>query len=152
MRSALGAGRWRLFRQALTESLVLAVAGAALGAGLAAGIVTLLKAIAGQAVPRADAVHIGWPVFAFGFLAAVVAAGIAGVLPAARASLPDRFQGLKGTRTTAGPQRAPAARRRRDAADRPDRRAAGRAPRFSSARRATSIACSPATTPRTSWR
>jgi len=102
MRSALGAGRWRLFRQALTESLVLALAGAALGAGLAGAIVTLLKAIAGQAVPRADAVHVGWPVVAFGALAAIVAAGIAGVLPAARASLPDRLQGLKGTRTTAG--------------------------------------------------
>jgi putative ABC transport system permease protein len=102
MRSALGAGRWRLFRQALTESLVLAIAGAALGAGLAAGIVTLLKAIAGQAVPRADAVHVGWPVFAFGALAAVIAAGIAGMLPAVRASLPDRLQGLKGSRTTAG--------------------------------------------------
>jgi putative ABC transport system permease protein len=102
MRSALGAGRWRLFRQALTESLVLAIAGAALGAALATGIVTLLKAIAGQAVPRADAVHIGWPVVAFGSLAAVVAAGVAGLLPAARASLPDRFQGLKGGRTTAG--------------------------------------------------
>ncbi len=102
MRSALGAGRWRLFRQALTESLVLALAGAALGAGVATGIVRLLKSVAGQAVPRADAVHIGWPVFAFGFIAALVAAGIAGVLPAARASLPDRFMGLKGTRTTAG--------------------------------------------------
>jgi putative ABC transport system permease protein len=102
MRSALGAGRWRLFRQALTESLVLALAGAALGAGLAAAIVTLLKAIAGQAVPRADAVHVGWPVVAFGALAAILAAGIAGVLPAARASLPDRLQGLKGSRTTAG--------------------------------------------------
>lgn len=102
MRSALGAGRWRLFRQALTESLVLALAGAALGAGLATAIVRLLKAVAGQAVPRADAVHIGWPVFAFGFLAALVAAGVAGVLPAARTSLSDRFQGLKGTRTTAG--------------------------------------------------
>ena len=102
MRSALGAGRWRLLRQALTESLVLAIAGAALGAGLASGIITLLKTIAGQAVPRADAVHVGWPVFAFGLLAAIVAAGIAGLLPAARASLPDRFQGLKGGRTTAG--------------------------------------------------
>ena len=101
MRSALGAGRWRLFRQTLTESLVVAIAGAALGAALATGIITLLKAIAGQAVPRADAVHIGWPVFAFGFFAAVVAAGVAGLLPAARASLPDRFQSFKGTRTTA---------------------------------------------------
>jgi hypothetical protein len=53
-------------------------------------------------VPRADAVHIGWPVFAFGSLAAVIAAGVAGLLTAARASLPDRIQGLKGTRTTAG--------------------------------------------------
>jgi putative ABC transport system permease protein len=102
MRSALGAGRWRLLRQALTESLVLALAGGALGAGLATGIIVLLKSIAGQAVPRADAVHVGWPVFVFGVLAAVVAAGVAGLLPAARASLPDRFQGLKGSRTTAG--------------------------------------------------
>jgi putative ABC transport system permease protein len=102
MRSALGAGRWRLFRQALTESLVLAIAGATIGAGLAIGIVSVLKAIAGEAVPRADAVQIGWPVFAFGFVAAILAAGVAGLLPAARASLPDRFMGLKGTRTTAG--------------------------------------------------
>ena len=102
MRSALGAGRWRLFRQTLTESLVLAVTGSLLGAGLAIGIIALLKAIAGQAVPRADAVHVGWPVFAFGLLAALIAAGVAGLLPAARASLPDRFQGSKGSRTTAG--------------------------------------------------
>jgi putative ABC transport system permease protein len=102
MRSALGAGRWRLVRQVLTESVVLAVVGAGLGAGIAAGIVTLLKAIGGQAVPRADAVSVGWPVFAFGFLAALVAAVIAGLLPASRASLPERFQGLKGTRTSAG--------------------------------------------------
>ena len=102
MRSALGAGRWRLLRQALTESLVLAIVGAAVGAGLATGVIALLKAIAGQAVPRADAVHVGWQVLVFGVLAAVVAAGVAGLLPAARASLPDRFQGLKGSRTTAG--------------------------------------------------
>ena len=101
MRSALGAGRGRLFRQALTESVVLALAGAALGAALAAGIVTLLKAISGDAVPRADAVHVGWPVFAFGFVAALVAAGIAGMLPAIRVSFPNRLQGLKGTRTSA---------------------------------------------------
>ena len=102
MRSALGAGRRRLFRQALTESLVLAIAGAGLGAGLTAGIVTVLKAVAGQAVPRADAVRVGWPVFAFGALAALVATGIAGLLPAVRASMPDRVQGLKGSRTTVG--------------------------------------------------
>ncbi len=102
MRSALGAARWRLFRLALTESLVLAIAGAVLGAGLAAGIVSVLKAIAGSAVPRTDAVRIGWPIFAFGLLAALVAAGAAGVLPAVRASLSSRYASGKGTRATAG--------------------------------------------------
>lgn len=102
MRSALGAGRSRLLRQALTESLVLALAGSVLGAAIAVGIVTLLKAIAGHAVPRADAVQAGWPLLAFGVAAAIVAAGAAGLLPAIRASLPDRLQGLKGSRTTAG--------------------------------------------------
>lgn len=104
MRSALGAARWRLFRQTLTESLVLALAGAILGAALAVGIIALLKAIAGQAVPRADAVHVGWPVFVFGLLAAFIAAAVAGLLPAARASLPDGAGSLKGARTTAGRQ------------------------------------------------
>ena len=103
MRSALGAARWRLFRQTLTESLVLALAGAVLGAALAVGIIALLKTIAGQAVPRADAVHVGWPVFVFGLLAAFIAAAVAGLLPAARASLPGAGS-LKGARTTAGRQ------------------------------------------------
>ena len=47
-------------------------------------------------------VTVGWPVLAFGFLAAVVAAGIAGLLPAARASFSDRFRDVKGGRTSAG--------------------------------------------------
>jgi putative ABC transport system permease protein len=64
-------------------------------------MIALLKAIAGHAVPRIDAVQVGWPVFAFGLAAAMLAAAVAGVLPAARASLPDRLQGLKGSRTTA---------------------------------------------------
>jgi putative ABC transport system permease protein len=102
MRSALGAGRMRLFRQTLTESLLLAMVGGLVGAALAAAIVSGLKAIAGQAVPRADQVHIGWPVIGFGTLAALVAACVAGVLPAARASLPDRLRSLKSARTTAG--------------------------------------------------
>jgi putative ABC transport system permease protein len=100
-RSALGAGRLRLFRQLITESVVLAIVGATLGAAIAVAIVTVLKAIGGQAVPRSDAVTVGWPVLAFGFLAALIAAGIAGLLPAVRASLPDRVQSLKSTRTSA---------------------------------------------------
>ncbi len=102
VRSALGAGRSRLFRLVLTESVALALVGASLGAALAVGIIAVLKSIGGHAVPRADAVSVGWPVLAFGVLAALVAACVAGLLPAARASLPDRFRGLDGTRTSAG--------------------------------------------------
>ena len=102
MRAALGAGRARLFRQVITESLVVAFVGAIAGAGLAVVSIAALKAIGGHAIPRADMVTVGWPVLAFGFLAAVVAAGIAGLLPAARASFSDRFRDVKGGRTSAG--------------------------------------------------
>ncbi len=101
MRAALGAGAWRLFRQVLTESAVVALAGAVLGAGLAAGIIFVLKAIGGHAVPRADAVTVGWPVFAFGLVTASVGTALAGVLPAVRASIGDRAQSLKGSRSSA---------------------------------------------------
>ena len=60
------------------------------------------SAIGGHAVPRADAVAVGWPVLLFGALAALVAGVVAGLLPALRASWGDRFTLLKGSRTTAG--------------------------------------------------
>jgi putative ABC transport system permease protein len=101
MRAALGAGRARLFRQVITESLVVALVGALAGAGVAVGTIAALKAIGGSAIPRADMVTVGWPVLAFGVLAAVIAAGIAGLLPAARASFTDRFRDVKGSRASA---------------------------------------------------
>ena len=102
MRSALGAGRGRMFRQVLTESLMLALAGALAGAALAAGIVRLIKAVAGTAVPRLDGVTVGWPVWIFGVSAAVVAAALAGLLPAVRAARRNPYEALKGARSSAG--------------------------------------------------
>jgi putative ABC transport system permease protein len=102
MRSALGASRWRLFRHVLVESVTLALAGAVVGAGLAAGLVALLKTIGGHAVPRLDAVVVGWPVIVSGFLASLLAAVLAGLLPAARASVPERIQAVEGIRSTTG--------------------------------------------------
>jgi putative ABC transport system permease protein len=101
-RAAMGAGRARLFRLVLVEAVALAMTAAILGAGLAWGIVALLRAIGGQAVPRADAISVGWPVLLFGAAAALVAGVGAGLLPAARASSRDRVTLLKGTRTTTG--------------------------------------------------
>jgi putative ABC transport system permease protein len=102
IRSAMGAGRWRLFRQVLVESIALALVGSVFGAGLAVGAVKLFKAIGGHAIPRLDAVTVGWQVFAFGLVAALIASAFAGLLPAVRASFLDPYPALKGTRSSAG--------------------------------------------------
>ena len=104
VRSALGVGRLALFRQAAAESLLLAFGGGALGVGLAFAIVTLFKAIGGHAIPRLDAVSTGWPVLAFGLSGAIVAAVLAGLVPAVRASRLDPMAILKSTgpKTSAG--------------------------------------------------
>ena len=78
------------------------IAGVLLAAFLAVAGIRLFKAIGGQAVPRAESVHVGWPLFAFGLAAALVAALIAGLLPALRASSPGRAGSLKGSRSSAG--------------------------------------------------
>lgn len=101
MRAALGAGRARMFRQVITESVALSMVSAMLGAALALGIISVFKVIGAGAIPRADAVTIGWPMFAFGFAAALVAAIVSGVAPALRASSPAHMQALKGARSTA---------------------------------------------------
>ena len=104
VRGALGVGRVALFRQVSTESLLLALAGGALGVALALGAVQLFKLIGGHAIPRLDAVSIGWPVLAFGLAAAVFAALAASLLPAWRAARLDPVEVLKsaGPKSSAG--------------------------------------------------
>ena len=101
-RAAIGAGRGRIFRLVLIEAVTVSMTAALLGAGLAYAIVAGLRAIGGRAVPRADAVSVGWPVLLFGALAALAAGVAAGLVPALRASWRDRFSLLKGSRTTVG--------------------------------------------------
>jgi putative ABC transport system permease protein len=100
VRSALGIGRVALFRQVSTEGLLLALLGGALGVGLALGAVALFKSIGGHAIPRLDAVATGWPVLACGLGSAVLAAVLAGLFPAIRASRLDPIHVLK----SAGPK------------------------------------------------
>ena len=152
MRAAMGASRVRLFRQLITESAALAMISAIAGAGIASAMVTLFKTIGGQAIPRADMVTVGWPVFAFGCVAALVAAVVPGVLPALRASSAGHVQtpqGLADHRRTGG---AEAAGRHRDGADRPDGRLAGGSRTPPPYDRATYKASSRATTSTTFWR
>ena len=104
VRIAMGIGRMALLRQVLTESLLLALLGGLLGGGLAIGAVKLFKSIAGHAVPRLDGVTAGWAVLGWGFGAAVLAAFVAGVIPALRAFRLDPMEVLKsaGPKGTAG--------------------------------------------------
>jgi putative ABC transport system permease protein len=99
IRSALGSGRAALFRQVSTESILLALVGGTIGVCLATGIVKMFKAIGGYAIPRLDSVTAGWPILACGLVAAILAAVIAGLLPAFRASQLDPINVLK----SAGP-------------------------------------------------
>jgi putative ABC transport system permease protein len=95
VRSALGVTRIALFRQIAIESLLLSLTGGLIAAGVTIGLVRLLKTIGGHAIPRLDAVEIGWPVLLFGLGAAVLSAVLAGLYPALRASRMDASQALK---------------------------------------------------------
>ncbi len=105
VRSALGVNRLALFRQVSTESLLLAFVGGVLGVGLGMSVVNLFKVVGGHAIPRLDAVTTGWPVLLCGVGAAILASGLAGLIPALRACRLDPMAVLK----SAGPKsRAPA--------------------------------------------
>jgi putative ABC transport system permease protein len=95
IRTALGAGRGRLLRQLLTESLVLALAGAAAGIFLASAGVELLKRLGPQSLPRLDEVSLNGAVLAFTFGTAIFSAILFGFGPALKASRRDLTQSLK---------------------------------------------------------
>jgi predicted permease len=86
IRGALGAGRARLLRQFLTESLLLALCGGLAGLGVGIWGSRLLVRIAAAQIPRAEEIGLDWRVFAF-LLATCVATGIGfGLAPAIAAA------------------------------------------------------------------
>jgi predicted permease len=100
LRSALGAGRRRLFQQFLTESVILALGGGGLGLLLAAAGIRALVLFGPADIPRVDSISLDWRVTLF-TLGVSVATGIAfGVAPAQQASRLDPAESLKeGGRT-----------------------------------------------------
>jgi putative ABC transport system permease protein len=89
VRAALGAGRGRIVRQLLTESLVLAAIGAALGVALTVAAVPVLRDVGETAIPRLDELDIDWRVAAFGIIASLVTGILFGIAPALQASRAD---------------------------------------------------------------
>jgi len=107
IRIALGAGRWRLLRQMLTESVLLAVAGAAGGVVLSIWGLELLKQIGARTVPRLAEVDVDLIVL---MVIAVVAVGtgiLFGLIPAFASAKPELTEALKegGRSSTTGARR-----------------------------------------------
>ena len=87
VRTALGAGRWRLVRQLLTETLALTTIGAVAGIGVAFGALRLLLALAPQQMfPRADGIRIDPWTLLFTAGLSFVTAVVCGSIPALHAS------------------------------------------------------------------
>lgn len=95
MRIALGAGRRRLIRQLLTESMVLAGVGAVLGLGIAYAITQYLAHQGSIALPLLSDVRVGGAALAWTVLIAVSAAILFGLLPGFRISGVNLQEALK---------------------------------------------------------
>ena len=96
IRSALGANRWRLIRQLLVESMILATGGAAVGTLLAWGGLKSLVALMPQNIIPAEAViRLNMPVLAFTLGVAVLTALVFGLVPALKAARKDLNEPLR---------------------------------------------------------
>lgn len=82
MRSALGAGKWRLIRQSITESLLLALLGGAVGFGIALAGVRLLVKLSPPDLPRLHAISLSGAVFGFALALSALVGIVSGLLPA----------------------------------------------------------------------
>jgi putative ABC transport system permease protein len=104
IRAALGAGRIRLIRQLLTESLLLSLAGGALGLALAVWGNSLLISLIPKDIPRISEVGLDGRILVFTILVSFMTGIVFGLAPALQASKLDLNESLKdGLRgTTAG--------------------------------------------------
>ena len=81
IRASLGAGRWRLVRQSLAESLVLGALGGVLGVGLASLGIGFFKLIAKSFLPRASEIGIDPGVLAFAIGLSILVGIVCGLVP-----------------------------------------------------------------------
>jgi predicted permease len=103
IRAALGAERWRVVRQLLTESVLLSLGGAAIGLLLARWGTTLLVAAAPASLPRSGEVGIDMYVLLFTLAVSLVTGILFGLAPAMHSAKPNPQESLKeGTRGAGG--------------------------------------------------
>jgi putative ABC transport system permease protein len=103
IRTALGARRTRLIRQLLTESMLLAIAGGALGLLLALWAVDVLLSLSAGSIPRVQEINIDARVLGFTLLVSLLTGAIFGLVPALQASKTSLNESLKeGGRRSSG--------------------------------------------------
>jgi putative ABC transport system permease protein len=95
IRAALGAAKARLVRQLLTESLLLAVVGGAVGMAIAAAGVRALVALSPPGLPRVNAIGLDGGVFLFAFGVTTLIGVVVGLAPALQTSRNDVRSGLQ---------------------------------------------------------
>src|SRR5256714_3566229 len=107
IRVALGAGRWRLVRQMLIESVVLALAGAAGGIILSIWGLEFLKQIGARTIPRLAEVNVDLVVLIVTAAIAIGTGILFGLIPAFASTKPELTEALKegGRSSTAGARR-----------------------------------------------
>jgi len=97
MRAALGAGRFRLLRQVIVETVLLAVVGGAAGLAIAIWAVRALVALGSATVPQLQGVRPDWRVMLFALACSLTAGAVSALVPALRASRTDVNEALKQT-------------------------------------------------------
>lgn len=85
VRSALGAGRGRIIRQLMTETVLLALLGGIAGLGLTLGALRVIEVMGAESVPRLEAVEVDGTVLLFTLGATLLTALVFGLIPALRA-------------------------------------------------------------------
>ncbi len=105
VRAALGAGRGRLVRQLLTESVLLAAAGGAAGLLVAAWGTQAALAILPTALPRAHDIAIDGRVLAFTAAVSLLTGLLFGLIPAVRSSRPSLQDALRASTRVGGLRR-----------------------------------------------
>ncbi len=103
IRTAVGASRWRIARQLLTESILVSMIGGAIGLFLAYWGVQLILYMSPDAIPRSREIGIDWTVLAFTIGVSFVTGVLFGLIPAIQAGEVDVHETLKETgRGTSG--------------------------------------------------
>ena len=97
IRSAMGAGRWRIVRQLLTESVLLALVGGAFGLLLARWGVDLILYVSPDAIPRSQEISLNWRVMLFTLAVSLLTGIVFGLVPALQSGGVNAQKTLKET-------------------------------------------------------